>query len=123
MGHVFSLQAIATCEQQGHEFAWVQAWHDVGFDECRRCGLTRPGDVYDWSGCRTAPSEQPIDFAHERLADKLAPWSGTPGAVVVMEGVSVALVFVAAFGVVVGGGLLARRLAVRSVARRQERPR
>ena len=45
------------------------------------------------------------------------------GGVVVMEGVSVALVFVAAFGVVVGGGLLARRLAVRSVARRQERPR
>lgn len=40
MGHVFSLQAIATCEQQGHEFAWVQTWHDVGFDECRRCGLT-----------------------------------------------------------------------------------
>lgn len=63
MGHVFSLEAIATCEQQGHEFAWVQTWHDVGFDECRRCGLTRPGDVYDWSGCRTAPSEQPIDVA------------------------------------------------------------
>lgn len=40
MGHVFSLQAIATCEQQGHEFAWVQTWHGLGFDECRRCGLT-----------------------------------------------------------------------------------
>ena len=33
----------------------------------------------------------PIDFRHERLADKLAPWAGTRGAVVVMEGVSMYL--------------------------------
>jgi methyltransferase (TIGR00027 family) len=32
-----------------------------------------------------------IDFARDRLADKLAPWSGTTPAVVVMEGVSMYL--------------------------------
>ncbi|MFL6665394.1 MAG: class I SAM-dependent methyltransferase [Rhizobacter sp.] len=32
-----------------------------------------------------------IDFARDSLADKLAPWAGTPGAVVVMEGVSMYL--------------------------------
>ena len=32
-----------------------------------------------------------IDFASERLADKLAAWAGTPSAVVVMEGVSMYL--------------------------------
>jgi methyltransferase (TIGR00027 family) len=32
-----------------------------------------------------------IDFATETLADKLAPWAGTPQAVVVMEGVSMYL--------------------------------
>jgi hypothetical protein len=37
---VFSLEAMATCEQRGHSFAWVSTWHDVGFDECSRCGLT-----------------------------------------------------------------------------------
>lgn len=40
MKHVFSLEAMATCEQRGHSFAWVSTWHDVGFDECTRCGLT-----------------------------------------------------------------------------------
>lgn len=33
----------------------------------------------------------PIDFATERLADKLAPWAGEAGVVVVMEGVSMYL--------------------------------
>lgn len=33
----------------------------------------------------------PIDFATERLADKLAPWAGEPDVVVVMEGVSMYL--------------------------------
>lgn len=33
----------------------------------------------------------PIDFAKERLADKLAPWTGTRDALVVMEGVSMYL--------------------------------
>lgn len=48
---------------------------------------------------RHLPAEQapnpllrvPIDFATERLADKLAPWAGEPGVVVVMEGVSMYL--------------------------------
>jgi methyltransferase (TIGR00027 family) len=33
----------------------------------------------------------PIDFTREALADKLAPWAGTEGAVVVLEGVSMYL--------------------------------
>ncbi len=40
MTRVFSIEAMATCEQRGHSFAWVSTWHDVGFDECSRCGLT-----------------------------------------------------------------------------------
>jgi hypothetical protein len=38
--YVFSLEAIATCEQRGHAFAWVETWHGIGFDECSRCGVT-----------------------------------------------------------------------------------
>ena len=68
MTHVFSLEAIATCEQRGHVFAWVETWHGIGFDECSRCGATGatrersagilPGaavdaPAYDWDGLRT----------------------------------------------------------------------
>lgn len=74
MTHVFSLDAIATCEQRGHAFAWVETWHGIGFDECSRCGVTGatrersagilPGatvddlPAYDWSGCRTRETGQ-----------------------------------------------------------------
>lgn len=39
-GRVFTLEAIATCEQIGHRKVWIRSWHDVSFRECERCGAT-----------------------------------------------------------------------------------
>lgn len=78
MTRVFSLEAMAICEQRGHSFAWVSTWHDVGFDECTRCGLTlgtrlaSPGILpgatvdapdYDWSGIKTSVGTASPPFA------------------------------------------------------------
>lgn len=73
MTHVFSLEAMAACEQRGHAFAWVRTWHDVGFDECTRCGLTRPGGAEEPAAgiMPGATVEQPLSVAppsHEEPA-------------------------------------------------------
>lgn len=97
MTHVFSLEAMATCEQRGHSFAWVATWHDVGFDECTRCGLSLgarsastailPGatvDAPETSGFATSTEGAKPDIAcapaaGEQLAGKplLGDWCGT----------------------------------------------
>jgi len=65
--HVFSLEAMATCEQRGHAFAWVRTWHDVGFDECTRCGLTRPGGAEE-SAAGILPGTT-VDEPQDHVAD------------------------------------------------------
>lgn len=42
MTHVFAVEAMAECDQRGHQWAWVPSWHDVGFWECARCGASGP---------------------------------------------------------------------------------
>lgn len=41
MTRALTADQIATCERDGHKFAWVRAWHDCGFYECERCGATK----------------------------------------------------------------------------------
>lgn len=88
MTHVFSLEAIATCEQRGHAFAWVETWHGIGFDECRRCGFsgaTRersagilPGatvdaPTYDWDSVRKHEAGQWCAATERDLANLAKP--------------------------------------------------
>lgn len=40
--HVFTLEAIAECEREGHRWRWVRSWHEIGCHECWRCGATGP---------------------------------------------------------------------------------
>lgn len=42
MDCVFTVEAIALCEQRGHQWAWRAGWGDCGFHECRRCGQSGP---------------------------------------------------------------------------------
>lgn len=68
----------------------------------------------------------PDEYAILRIATwhwRLRLFSGITVGVLVMEGISVALVFAAALGVFGSAELLARRLARRDVARRVERAR
>ena len=103
MTHVFSLEAIATCEQRGHAFAWVETWHGIGFDECSRCGVTGatrersagilPGATVDDPVSVAPPSREPAAAPAPRYADATAaspkvekldtaprrPWAGSTG--------------------------------------------
>lgn len=88
MTHVFSLEAIATCEQRGHAFAWVETWHGIGFDECSRCGATGatrersagilPGatvdaPTYDWDSVRKHEAGQWCAATERDLANLAKP--------------------------------------------------
>lgn len=88
MTHVFSLDAIATCEQRGHAFAWVETWHGIGFDECSRCGATGatrersagilPGatvdaPTYDWDSVRKHEAGQWCAATERDLANLAKP--------------------------------------------------
>ena len=88
MTHVFSLEAIATCEHRGHAFAWVETWHGIGFDECSRCGVTGatrersagilPGATVDDPVSVAPPSRQEADAPAPRYADATAPALAPP---------------------------------------------
>lgn len=42
MARAFTVEAMALCEQRGHQWAWRSGWGGRGFHECRRCGESGP---------------------------------------------------------------------------------